>query len=100
MSTSSQDYAVLGTFRDYGANISGTVVNAIAVSMIMFFGGSMNSSRGFLFTAISIGIVSCGCLFIGFIGTKEHVRVDRNPFPSRTASRHSRPTAPARSSAL
>ena len=81
MSTSSQDYAVLGTFRDYGANISGTVVNAIAVSMIMFFGGSMNSSRGFLFTAISIGIVSCGCLFIGFIGTREHVRVDPEPVP-------------------
>ena len=81
MSTSSQDYAVLGTFRDYGANISGTVVNAIAVSLIMFFGGSMNSSRGFLFTAISIGIVSCGCLFIGFIGTKEHVRVDPEPVP-------------------
>ncbi len=47
----------------------------------MFFGGSMNSSRGFLFTAISIGIVSCGCLFIGFIGTKEHVRVDPEPVP-------------------
>lgn len=81
MSTKSQDYAVLGTFRDYGANISGTVVNAVAVSMIMYFGGSMNSSKGFLYTAISIGIVSCGCLLVGFLGTKEHVRVVPDPVP-------------------
>ena len=81
MSTRSQDYAVLGTFRDYGANISGTVVNAVAVSMIMFFGGSMNSSKGFLYTAISVGVVSCGCLIIGFLGTKEHVHVSSDPTP-------------------
>ena len=81
MTTRSQDYAVLGTFRDYGANISGTVVNAVAVGLIMYFGGSMTNARGYLFTAVSIGIVSCGCLVIGFLGTREHVEVSPEPTP-------------------
>ena len=86
MTTRSQDYAVLGTFRDYGANISGTVVNAVAVGLIMYFGGSMTNARGYLFTAVSIGIVSCGCLVIGFLGTREHVEVSPEPTPLKERS--------------
>lgn len=87
MTTKSQDYAVLGTFRDYGANISGTLVNAVAVSMIMYFGGSMSSSRGFFYTAVGIGIVSCGCLLVGFLGTKEHIQADLDPVPMKDCIR-------------
>ena len=101
MSTSSQDYAVLGTFRDYGANISGTVVNAIAVSLIMFFGGSMNSTAAAscLLQSASASSPAAACLSASSAPGSTFGST-RNPFPSRTDSRHSRPTAPARSSAL
>lgn len=81
MTTNTQEYAVLGVFRDYGANISGTVVNAVAVSLIMFFGGSMASARGYLFTAASIGIVSFLFLLLAFAGTRERVQISSDPTP-------------------
>lgn len=95
MTTNTQEYAVLGVFRDYGANISGTVVNAVAVSLIMFFGGSMSSAKGYLYTAVSIGIVSFLFLLLAFAGTKERIQISSEPTPIRDclkAFRQNRPS--------
>ncbi len=83
MTTNTQEYAVLGVFRDYGANISGTVVNAMAVVMILYFGrsGDVFTARGFLFTAITIGLIAFVCLLTSFAGTRERIQVSSTPTP-------------------
>lgn len=99
MTTNTQEYAVLGVFRDYGANLSGTVVNAVAVVLIMFFGGTAKDSafnaRGYLFTAVSIGLVSFLFLLLAFAGTRERVQVSSDPTPLRDCFRAFRQNRPS-----
>ncbi len=79
MTTNTQQYSILGVFRDYGANIAGTVVSLTAVILITHFGGDMNTQEGFTRTAILVGVVAVLFMCLAVFGTKERVQTTVEP---------------------
>lgn len=80
MTEDSQERAVLGTFRDYGANLGGTIMNSVGAGLIIAFSaGTEADAHGYLGAAIIVAIVSGVLVFISFIGTREHVVCETQP---------------------
>ncbi len=80
MTEDSDGRAVLGTFRDYGANLGATIINAVAIGLIMAFSaGDTADAGGYFGAAVIVAIVTGVCVLISFLGTKEHVAVKSEP---------------------
>ena len=47
----------LGAYRDWGANVGSFVVNTFASMLILYFGGGEMTARGFLWSAVIVGIL-------------------------------------------
>lgn len=80
MTTDRKERILLGTFRDWGANLAGFLLNMFAVSIISRFSHDPQAmdARGYLAIGIIMGICTIVFTLIAGLGTKERVRPPKN----------------------
>lgn len=74
LTESSQERAVLGTFREFGSSI-GNLAGSILVPLIVtgFISSGMGEAKGYQLTAVVLGILCIVFLAITFFTTKERI---------------------------
>lgn len=80
MTTDRKERVLLGTFRDWGANLAGFLLNMFAVSIITSFSDNpeVMDGKGYLAMGIIMGICTIVFTLIAGLGTKERVRPPKN----------------------
>lgn len=78
MTVDSRERTVLGTFRDYGANLAGTLVGYLAVALIALFSGK-GSGSGYSLTAVCLALLMSIFGLLMWKGTKEHIKLPAPP---------------------
>ena len=80
MTTDRKERILLGTFRDWGANLAGFLLNMFAVTLISHFSANPDvmDGRGYLAMAIIVGVCTIIFTLIAAFGTKERVRPPKN----------------------
>lgn len=65
----------LNSLRQAGNGITGLVISAISMPLILYFGGgSTASARGYLLTTVIFSIIGAACVVFGGITCKENVK--------------------------
>lgn len=80
MTTDRKERVLLGTFRDWGANLAGFLLNMFAVTIITKFSadGVSMDAKGYLALGIIMGVCTIVFTLIAGLGTKERVKVPKN----------------------
>lgn len=74
MTNDPQERVILGTFRDFGANFGGFLLNLVVVSLITFFSkDTIPTAGGLRMVAFLVGCWVCVCLLICGFGCKERI---------------------------
>lgn len=80
MTDDPQERVVLGTCRDFGANLGGFVMNLVCVSLVLHFSRDSVPTEGGLRTvAFLVGCWVAGCLLICGLGCKEKIKPADEP---------------------
>lgn len=74
MTTDPNERMLLGTFRDWGANLAGFLLNLLAVRIIITFSNEGMDSRGYLALGIIMGVLTIVFTGIAALGTKERIK--------------------------
>lgn len=78
MTRDSQTRVQLNALRQMGSGITGLILGAIAMPMILYFGhGSTSSASGYLYTNIIFAVIGMSCILFGGLVCKERVRVQK-----------------------
>lgn len=80
MTTDRKERVLLGTFRDWGANLAGFLLNMFAVTIISNCSaerGAMDG-RGYLAIGVIMGVCTIVFTLIAGLGTKERIRPPKN----------------------
>jgi GPH family glycoside/pentoside/hexuronide:cation symporter len=80
MTQDPQQRILLGTFRDWGANLSGFLLNLVAVGIITKFSadGASMDARGFMALAVIFGVATAVFGLIAFANIKERYQPERS----------------------
>ena len=75
MTNDPQQRVILGTFRDYGANAGGFILNLVATTLLLFFSRNAEviTAGGLRTMGLLVGCWVCVCLLICGIGCKERI---------------------------
>ncbi|MGN1376974.1 MAG: MFS transporter [Dorea sp.] len=78
MTRDAQERVQLQSFRQAGNGITGLIISAIAMPMILYFGnGSTSSAKGYFYVNVIFAIVGMICVIFGGIVCKERVRATK-----------------------
>ncbi len=79
MTRNLQTRVELNSLRQLGNGITGLIISAVAMPLILFFGnGSTSSEKGYLFTNIIFALLGAACVVFGGVVCKERVTADKN----------------------
>jgi sugar (glycoside-pentoside-hexuronide) transporter len=80
MTNDIKERTILGTFRDWGANLAGFLLNMFAVTIITHFSadGQSMDKRGYLALGIIMGVCCIIFTMIATYGTKERIQPEKN----------------------
>lgn len=74
MTTDPQERVILGTCRDFGANLGGFLMNLVCVSLVLHFSkDSVPTEGGIRMVAFLVGLWVAGCLIVCGLGCKERI---------------------------
>jgi glycoside/pentoside/hexuronide:cation symporter, GPH family len=73
MTNNLQERTITNSFRMFGGQLGGLIVNMTLLSLVAFLGGG-NQQKGFFYTMILFAVVGLIMFFITFAGTRERVQ--------------------------